>query len=207
MALRPMQEGDAMSDVIRTSNPSSVWVVFSNATGSPYAGLTPSPRAVEYRLAPETGAQVCPTCGGHYFPEKDGKPCQAGWPAAEPPPEGSSETNELQRLRHIENMALRVASGRRKGIVTDKTTLDNLDAALEATGPPEAETTSSAERQIQWKDGLPYTHGLLMTYDDIVARMRPLLQKATPEWLCPCGAPLADSTAVCLKCFPDGMTK
>lgn len=54
MALRPMQEGDAMSDVIRTSNPSSVWVVFSNATGSPYAGLTPSPRAVEYRLAPET---------------------------------------------------------------------------------------------------------------------------------------------------------
>jgi hypothetical protein len=47
------------------------------------------------------------------------------------------ETDEMQRLRHIENMALRVASSRREGVVTDKTALDNLDAALEATKPPE----------------------------------------------------------------------
>ncbi len=40
---------------------------------------------------------------------------------------------ELTRLQRIETMALRVVSGRRDGIVTDKTALDNLDAALEAT--------------------------------------------------------------------------
>jgi hypothetical protein len=43
-----------------------------------------------------------------------------------------AETSELQRLRHIENMALRVASSRRDGIVVDKAVLDKLDAALEA---------------------------------------------------------------------------
>lgn len=32
-------------------------------------------------------------------------------------------------------------------------------------------------------------------------------EKATVEWFCPCGAPLDASTAVCRKCFPDGMTK
>lgn len=44
-----------------------------------------------------------------------------------------AETSELQRLRHIENMALRVASSRRNGVVTDKAVLDKLDAALEST--------------------------------------------------------------------------
>ncbi len=47
-----------------------------------------------------------------------------------------SETDELQRLRHIENMALRVASSRRNGLVTDKAVLDKLDAALETTCAP-----------------------------------------------------------------------
>lgn len=44
----------------------------------------------------------------------------------------SAAPNELQRLRHIENMAMRVASSRREGVVTDKAVLDKLDAALEA---------------------------------------------------------------------------
>lgn len=43
------------------------------------------------RRTDETGAQVCPTCKGHFFPEKGGNPCHAGWPAAEPPPEGWPE--------------------------------------------------------------------------------------------------------------------
>lgn len=51
------------------------------------------------------------------------------------------ETDELRRLRQIENMALRVASGRRDGIVTDRTALDNLDAALEA----------SERRPVDWE--------------------------------------------------------
>lgn len=106
--------------------------------------------------------------------------------------------DEVKRLRHIETMALRVASGRRKGIVTDKTALNNLDAALEANKPPD---------DIQWKDGLPYIGGLLMTYDELVGRLR-TAPKANAEWSCPgCGTPLPNSTAVCPTCLPDGMTK
>lgn len=38
---------------------------------------------------------------------------------------------ELERLRKIQVAALRVASSRRDGIVTDRGALDRLDAALE----------------------------------------------------------------------------
>jgi len=43
------------------------------------------------------------------------------------------KTGELERLRNIENMALRVASSRRNGVVTDQAVLDKLDVALEGT--------------------------------------------------------------------------
>lgn len=39
---------------------------------------------------------------------------------------------EIERLRRIEAAALRVASSRRDGVVTDRGALDRLDAALEA---------------------------------------------------------------------------
>lgn len=39
---------------------------------------------------------------------------------------------ETNRLLTIENAALRVASSRRNGVVTDKSALDKLDTALEA---------------------------------------------------------------------------
>jgi hypothetical protein len=39
---------------------------------------------------------------------------------------------EIARLRNVEAIALRVASSRRDGIVTDKGVLDLLDAVLEA---------------------------------------------------------------------------
>jgi len=42
------------------------------------------------------------------------------------------QASELQRLRAIENAALRVASSRRNAVVTDQGPLDALDAALEA---------------------------------------------------------------------------
>lgn len=42
-----------------------------------------------------------------------------------------SQDGELERLRRVEAAALRVASSRRDGIVTDKAPLDALDAALE----------------------------------------------------------------------------
>jgi len=42
------------------------------------------------------------------------------------------QSSELQRLRAIENAALRVASSRRNAVVTDQGSLDALDAALEA---------------------------------------------------------------------------
>lgn len=45
-------------------------------------------------------------------------------------------TAEITRLRAIENAAMRVASSRRNGIVTDQGALDRLDAALEAQPPP-----------------------------------------------------------------------
>lgn len=38
---------------------------------------------------------------------------------------------ELERLRHVEAAALRVASARRNGVVRDQGPLDALDAALE----------------------------------------------------------------------------
>jgi hypothetical protein len=40
---------------------------------------------------------------------------------------------ELERLRKIQAAALRVASSRRNGIVTDQGALDLLDQALEST--------------------------------------------------------------------------
>jgi hypothetical protein len=40
--------------------------------------------------------------------------------------------HEMKRLHAIERAALRVINTRRKGIVTDKSALDLLDAALEA---------------------------------------------------------------------------
>lgn len=46
--------------------------------------------------------------------------------------EGFPQTGELERLRKVEAAALRVASSRRKGIVTDQAPLDALDVALEA---------------------------------------------------------------------------
>lgn len=42
---------------------------------------------------------------------------------------------DLDRLHRIENAALRVASSRRDGIVTDRAALDLLDAALEDVTP------------------------------------------------------------------------
>lgn len=39
---------------------------------------------------------------------------------------------EIERLRKIQAAALRVASSRRDGIVTDKSVLDLLDQALES---------------------------------------------------------------------------
>lgn len=41
------------------------------------------------------------------------------------------QARELDRLRAVEAAALRVASSRRDGVVTDKAVLDLLDAALE----------------------------------------------------------------------------
>lgn len=41
---------------------------------------------------------------------------------------------EIERLRKIQAAALRVASSRRGGIVTDQGPLDLLDAALESSG-------------------------------------------------------------------------
>lgn len=43
------------------------------------------------------------------------------------------QQTEIARLTRIENAAMRVASSRRDGVVTDKGALDLLDAALEAT--------------------------------------------------------------------------
>lgn len=42
------------------------------------------------------------------------------------------QSRDLARLHRIENAALRVASSRRGGVVTDQAPLDALDAALEA---------------------------------------------------------------------------
>jgi hypothetical protein len=42
------------------------------------------------------------------------------------------QAREIERLRAIENAALRVASSRRNRVVTDQGPLDELDRALEA---------------------------------------------------------------------------
>lgn len=42
------------------------------------------------------------------------------------------QSRELERLRRIENAAMRVASSRRNTVVTDQGPLDELDRALEA---------------------------------------------------------------------------
>lgn len=41
-----------------TSNPEVIWVVFSNATGHPYASPVKSPGAIAYRRADETFDEV-----------------------------------------------------------------------------------------------------------------------------------------------------
>jgi hypothetical protein len=46
--------------------------------------------------------------------------------------EPEQAAREIARLRNVEAIALRVASSRRNGIVTDKGVLDLLDAVLEA---------------------------------------------------------------------------
>jgi len=139
--------------------------------------------------------------------------------------------DEVKRLRHIENMALRVASSRRKGIVTDKTALDNLDAALEATEPPSIEALLAAEERLANAVNT-YAHVKTLSNQALVdmaldgcfsdttatadavlhemcSRLHPGWQNEDPkpEWFCVCRTPLPDSTAVCPTCFPDGMTK
>lgn len=60
----------------------------------------------------------------------------------------SNPNAEIDRLRQIENAALRVASSRRDGIITDKAVLDKLDAALEVAG-------DAVEPSVPWKCDWP----------------------------------------------------
>lgn len=55
-SLGPIADGPAAL----TSNPESVWLVFSNATGTPYPATPTSPGAVEYRRVVETKAEPDP---------------------------------------------------------------------------------------------------------------------------------------------------
>jgi hypothetical protein len=92
------------------------------------AGMTRSNERVE------TLNHVCAHCGANLIRVEVSEANWGGLECDNP----ECITVENKRLRNIENIAMRVASSRRYGIVTDKALLDKLDAALEATKPPEA---------------------------------------------------------------------